>query len=259
MQITKILLLITSLFFSAYSFAARVAILIDDIGNSSQDLNTLDVKGSLSYAILPYTPYAKSFSQKAKKLSRDVILHVPMEALSGNKLGPGALTNDMDKHTLQSQLTKILDDYPMVLGINNHMGSSLTQKVVPMAWTMEVLRDRALFFIDSRTTQNTQAQNMAKLFGINNASRHVFLDNIPSEKHMMFRLMQLIKIAKQSGQGIAIAHPYPETIAFLPNAIKKLQEEGVELVPLSELVDEKAKELALSAAQSDKSSTNQSL
>ena len=99
-----------------------------------------------------------------------------------------------------------------LLGINNHMGSALTQKVVPMAWTMEVLRDRDLFFVDSRTTQNTQAQNMAKLFGIDNAARQVFLDNIPSEKHMMFRLMQLIKIAKQSGQGIAIAHPYPETI-----------------------------------------------
>ena len=90
--------------------------MIDDIGNNIQDLSTLNVKGSLSYAILPYTPYAKTFSQKANKLARDVILHIPMEALSGKKLGPGALTSDMDKHTLQSQLIKMLDDYPLALG-----------------------------------------------------------------------------------------------------------------------------------------------
>ena len=67
------------------------------------------------------------FSQKAEKLSRDVILHVPMEAISGKALGPGALTSDMDKRALQSQLMSILDDYPKVIGINNHMGSAFTE------------------------------------------------------------------------------------------------------------------------------------
>ncbi|WP_372766505.1 divergent polysaccharide deacetylase family protein [Pseudoalteromonas sp.] len=222
--------------YSVQCFAARVAILIDDIGNHANDLTTLDISGQLSYAILPYTPYADSFSQRAASLSRDVILHVPMEAVSGKALGPGALTSDMDKSALQKQLITALDDYPKVIGVNNHMGSFLTQKVVPMAWTMEVLRDRSLFFIDSKTSKDSQAQNMAKLFGVANASRHVFLDNIPNETQMMFRLKQLIHIAKKSGRGIAIAHPYPETIKFLPNAINALKEEGIELVPVSELL-----------------------
>ena len=108
-----------------------------------------------------------------------------------------------------------------------------------MAWTMEILRDRSLFFIDSKTTKDSQAQNMAKLFGVANASRQVFLDNIPNEKQMMFRLKQLIHIAKKSGKGIAIAHPYPETLKFLPSAIAKLKEEGIELVPVSHLITDK--------------------
>lgn len=238
------LILLILNFYSVQSFAARVAILIDDIGNHANDLSALEVTGQLSYAILPYTPYADSFSKKAAILDRDVILHVPMEAVSGKALGPGALTSDMDKYALQKQLIDALDDYPKVIGINNHMGSFLTQKVVPMAWTMEILRDRDLFFVDSKTSKDSQAQNMAKLFGVANASRHVFLDNIPSEKQMMFRLRQLIHIAKKSGSGIAIAHPYPETIKFLPSAIQALEKEGIELVPISQLIMDKPIRLA---------------
>ena len=238
------LFLLAATFFSSNCLAARVAILIDDIGNHANDLTALDISGELSYAILPYTPYAKPFSTRASQLSRDVILHVPMEAISGKALGPGALTSDMDKQALQTQLVEALNDYPDVIGINNHMGSFLTQKVVPMAWTMEILRDRSLFFIDSKTTKDSQAQNMAKLFGVANASRQVFLDNIPNEKQMMFRLKQLIHIAKKSGSGIAIAHPYPETIKFLPNAITALKEQGIELVPVSELIGDKPMQLA---------------
>ncbi|MFY8351993.1 divergent polysaccharide deacetylase family protein [Pseudoalteromonas sp. SSM20] len=230
--------------YSVQCFAARVAILIDDIGNHANDLTALDISGQLSYAILPFTPYANSFSKRAATLSRDVILHVPMEAISGKALGPGALTSNMDKDALQKQLNAALDNYPQVIGVNNHMGSFLTQKVVPMAWTMEVLRDRSLFFIDSKTSKDSQAQNMAKLFGVANASRQVFLDNIPNEKQMMFRLRQLIHIAKKSGSGIAIAHPYPETIKFLPNAITALKEEGIELVPVSDLIVDKPIRLA---------------
>ena len=239
MRLHYYLLIIVTILFSSNCLAARVAILIDDIGNHAQDMTALDVDGAISYAILPYTPYANSFTEKAAELSRDVILHVPMEAISGKALGPGALTSEMDKSALQSQLISALDDYPNVIGINNHMGSFLTQKVVPMAWTMEILRDRSLFFIDSKTTKDSQAQNMAKLFGVANASRQVFLDNIPDEKQMMFRLKQLIHIAKKSGKGIAIAHPYPETLKFLPSAISKLKEEGIELVPVSHLITDK--------------------
>lgn len=244
MRYILVLFKITLIIFSSTSSAARVAILIDDIGNHAHDMTALEINGQLSYAILPYTPYAKAFSQKAENLSRDLLLHVPMEAISGNALGPGALTSEMDKLTLQQQLKTVLNDYPEVLGINNHMGSYLTQKVVPMAWTMEILRDRELFFIDSKTTRDSQAQNMAKLFGVANASRQVFIDNVPREKQMMFRLNQLIHIAKKSGTGIAIAHPYPETLKFLPIAIRKLNDEGIELVPVSQLINDSPIRLA---------------
>ena len=39
--------------------------------------------------------------------------------------------------------------------------------------------------------------------------------------------------------AIAIAHPYPETLAYLKKALPTLAEQGIRLVPISELVAQK--------------------
>lgn len=229
---------------SHFSFAGQVAIVIDDIGYHERDLDAIKLPGEVSFSILPFTPFAKSFALKAQLARKEMLLHVPMQAISGKELGPGAITYDMNKEQLQQTLTRALDDLPQVKGINNHMGSLLTQKIIPMSWTMEVLKERNLYFLDSKTTQHSQAQHMANLFGVDNIGRHVFLDNIPSEKQMTFRMNQLIHLAKKNEYAIAIAHPYPETLAFLEQALPKLAEQGIKLVPLSALVNKKYVQLA---------------
>ena len=158
--------------------ANQVAIIIDDIGYHKNDLEAVKLPGSISYSILPYTPFAKAFSEQARERNKELLLHIPMQALSGKALGPGALTEEMTKSQIQNTLKKALNEYPYVKGVNNHMGSFLTQQIQPMAWTMEVLKERDLYFLDSKTTTKSQAQNMANLFNVDNVGRHVFLDNI---------------------------------------------------------------------------------
>ncbi|AXT32672.1 divergent polysaccharide deacetylase family protein [Pseudoalteromonas tunicata] len=238
------MLSLIALMVSHFSYAGQVAIVIDDIGYHERDLDAINLPGEVSFSILPFTPFAKSFAQQAQLAKKEMLLHVPMQAISGKELGPGAITYDMNKEQLQHMLARALDDLPQVKGINNHMGSLLTQKIKPMSWTMEVLKERNLYFLDSKTTQHSQAQHMANLFGVDNISRHVFIDNIPSEKQMTFRMNQLIRLAKKNDYAIAIAHPYPETLAFLEQALPKLAEQGIKLVPLSDLVTKKYVRLA---------------
>jgi polysaccharide deacetylase 2 family uncharacterized protein YibQ len=223
-------------FISASCNAGQLALVIDDIGYHQRDMEVLSFPDGVSYAILPHTPFAERFSQQASQLNKELLLHVPMQAESGNALGPSALTDNMTKEAVRQTLEQALNDYPNIVGVNNHMGSYLTQQIVPMSWTMELLKERDLFFLDSKTTPKSQAQNMANLFGVRNVARHVFIDNIPSEKQMRFRLMQAIRIAEKNGNAVAIAHPYPETIEFLKQELPKLAEKGITLVPVSSLV-----------------------
>ncbi|BBN82727.1 hypothetical protein PA25_27120 [Pseudoalteromonas sp. A25] len=226
------------------SAAKQIAIVIDDIGNHKRDLQLLELPGQLSFSILPHTPYSQQFAFLASQQSKELLLHVPMQSLQNKALGPGALTLEMNKWQLQSTLGHALATLPQVKGINNHMGSALTQFVEPMKWTMEVLKRRGLFFLDSRTTEHTQAQTVANLYGVENISRHIFLDNITTTESLRSQFEALKQKADSENFAIAIAHPYPETVAFLTMALPELKAQGYELVPVSQLVESKYIQLA---------------
>lgn len=224
--------------------AKQIAIVIDDVGNHQRDLNLLSLPGELTFAILPHTPYSQKFAYLASQQSKELLLHVPMQAIEDKALGPGALTLDMDKQTLQMTLGHALASLPQVSGVNNHMGSALTQYSAPMKWTMEVLRKRGLYFLDSRTTNESQAQTVADLYGVANIARQVFLDNEKQDAYLAQQLAEAKSLSLRNGQTVLIAHPYPETVAFLHEQIPLLLKQGYELVPLSQLVSTRYIQLA---------------
>ncbi|WP_462164502.1 divergent polysaccharide deacetylase family protein [Pseudoalteromonas xiamenensis] len=228
----------------AVAQAARIAIVIDDIGYHQRDMDLLNLPGTLTYSILPHTPYSQRFAFKASQQGKELLLHVPMESTNDKLLGPGGLTSDMGRLELQSTLGHALASLPQVKGVNNHMGSRLTQETEPMRWTMEILKKRGLFFLDSRTTVQTQAQHVANLVGVMNISRNVFLDNDLNEEAMLVQLEELKRIATQNQFAVAIAHPYPETQSFLLAQLPLLSAQGFELVPVSQLVENKYIQLA---------------
>ncbi len=215
--------------------ALQVAIIIDDIGYRKSDLQALDLPGNISYAILPRTPYGRSLALQAKAKSNDVILHIPMEARNGKKLGPGALTSQMNEANIRQQLSDAFAEVPFALGINNHMGSKLTELYEPMAWTMKFLKERNLIFIDSMTSRASQAEQVAKNFGVPSLHRHIFLDNQLQHSYISGQFSKLILAAKKHQPVIAIAHPHPETISSLLRLLPLLAENNIELVPISKL------------------------
>jgi len=235
--VLRLLLTLNLLFSSSlYAQSAQVSIIIDDIGYRKSDVQALYLPGNISYAILPHTPYGKSLALQAKAKKNDVILHIPMEAKNGKKLGPGALTSSMSENGIRKNLAKAFAEVPFALGINNHMGSKLTELYQPMAWTMQFLRERNLMFVDSVTTNASQAEKIALSFGVPSLHRHIFLDNKLDHKYIRSQFKQLIQDAKRYQNVVAIAHPHPETISSLLRLLPLLAKNQIELVPISKLL-----------------------
>ncbi len=234
-------LLIFSLLFSSILYAqpAQVAIIIDDIGYRKSDVQALYLPGNISYAILPHTPYGKRLALQAKAKQNDVILHIPMEAKNGKKLGPGALTTAMNESGIRDSLSDAFAEIPFALGINNHMGSKLTELYQPMAWTMQFLRERNLMFVDSVTTNASQAEEVAISFGVPSLHRHIFLDNKLEHTYIRKQFKQLIRDAKRYQTVVAIAHPHPETVRSLLKLLPLLEQNDIELVSISSLMSQK--------------------
>ena len=216
----------------------QLAIVLDDIGYNKNDLQALSLPPTITFSILPYTPYAKKIARLAKQQGRDFLLHIPMQAKNLNeKLGKGALLLNMNEYEFKAQLNHTLNYLPDATGINNHMGSALTEHVKQMQWTMDVLDNRGLYFLDSRTTYKTVAESIANITGVPALRRHIFLDNIKTAEAMEKQFLAAIALGKQKTSVVIIAHPYSETMQFLKNKVKQ-PNTHFELVALSTLLSQ---------------------
>lgn len=217
----------------------KVSIIIDDVGYRATDSNVLKLPGDITLAILPHTPYGKIIAQKGHSKNLDIMLHIPMEAENGKFLGPGGLTSEMSQDTITHHLAAAFEEIPYAIGINNHMGSLLTQQEKTMAWVMSDLKRRNVFFVDSVTSSESKAEFIAQKYGIPTLHRHIFLDNQLTHQYIASQFNKLITIAKKNQIAVAIAHPHPETISALTKLIPLLEQQNISLVSASKLLNYK--------------------
>jgi polysaccharide deacetylase 2 family uncharacterized protein YibQ len=215
---------------------AEIAIIIDDMGNKNEDALAFALPAQVTFAILPNKPLSRIFSERAKTQSREVILHMPMESIAGIKEEQNSLSANMTSVQIRHLLQLALNSVPYASGVNNHMGSKLTQLSQPMAVMMEFLLQRDLYFVDSRTTNLSQAERIARQTGVMAVKRNVFLDHEADLDHIDWQFKRLIRLAKKHGRAVAIAHPYPQTLEFLHENLALLEAQGISLVKLGDFM-----------------------
>lgn len=232
------LFLFSCLLYISFSVSAsQIGLIIDDIGNTDQDAKAFSLPVNVAFAILPNKALSKTYSGRAAAQQREVILHMPMESLAGNNQEKNVLLSNMAPKQIEQTLRAALSTVPNAVGLNNHMGSRLTQLTVPMTVTMEFLSERGLFFVDSRTTRYSKAQIIAKKKGVLSAKRNVFIDHTPSLEEIDKQFKRLLKLSKTYGSAIGIAHPYPQTLKYLKQHLDTLQKKhGITLIKMSEVV-----------------------
>lgn len=217
-----------------------VIIIIDDMGNNlTLGRQAVALPGPINLAFLPYSPNSVILAEQANYLGNEVLLHAPMSNILGKPLGPGALEQGMSQQQFLYTLGRDINSIPHVKGLNNHMGSLLTQMQEPMGWLMQSLKQRELYFIDSRTSAKTIALTEATKQQIPNLSRDIFLDNVRTNDAISKQFEKLLSIAQVKGIAVGIGHPYPETIAFLKHSLPSLTIRGYQLSRVSNVLGQK--------------------
>ena len=213
-----------------------VAIIIDDMGLDREAARRLiSIDPPLTLAFLPYRPHTQSLARAAQARGKEVMLHAPMANMAQIGLGAGGLDIGMSAEKIAEILSDSLTVVPHARGVNNHMGSLLTQQKKPMRWVMDELARHELYFIDSRTTATTVAATTAQARGIPTMSRDVFLDNESNRQAIDRQFRLLLEKARNRGTAIGIAHPYEETIAYLEKMLPRLGERGYAVATVSGL------------------------
>ena len=237
LQLTGLLLLVFITWAPVH--AEKIAsIIIDDVGNNLEyGQDVIELPATLTIAILPRTTYAKTLARLAVKNNKEVMLHLPMQSVEHHQHSPGTLDLHMTRKEFNEQLRLNLNSVPYIRGVNNHMGSLLTRHPGHMTWLMDELsRHGGLYFIDSKTTSKSIADKIAVEYKVPNLSRDYFLDPDHEKDTLRRQFDRFIQKVNRRGFALAIAHPYPETIAFLKAHLDELTEQGITLIPISELV-----------------------
>jgi polysaccharide deacetylase 2 family uncharacterized protein YibQ len=219
-----------------------VAIIIDDMGNSLEDLDTICSLGQpITVSILPLSTYAAETARIAHERGLGVMLHLPGESLNhqeGNSSTAGLIRSDMSPENIRELVEESIARVPYIQGVNNHMGSKITQEENVMLPILEILKQRGLFFLDSRTTADSIAFDLARKMKLRTAYRNVFLDSEVGVEYSKQKLVELFRLSRRTGHAIAIGHPFPETLQALREGLPLLAGYGVKPVLVSEIIGE---------------------
>jgi uncharacterized protein len=217
---------------------ARLAIILDDLGNDRAAAQAIfAMPYPLTLSVLPNHPHSVDIAEEATRLGFQVMLHLPMQAMGKKRPEAQELRPGMSAGDVSALVDNLLQAVPDVAGVNNHQGSQSTADPALMDELMPVLRDRKLFYVDSRTTAATVAYDTAQRFGVRSGFRNVpFLDDVAEVGAVRKQLQLALRDAHKKGDAIAIGHPHPATLQALRDVLPEAKAQGVRLVFASEVV-----------------------
>jgi len=218
--------------------SGRLAIVIDDFGYSSEPIGAFAaISRPITFSVFPYRPYSNEAASRALSSGHQVMLHLPMEALSAaEQAEPTSITVAMADPDIQQAVNKAVQAVPGIIGVNNHQGSKATADRRVMRDVLTILKANNLFFVDSRTNSQSVAAEMSQQMGLRTGENDLFIDNSADVEAIKNQLRTATHLAIQHGSITVIGHARMSTATAVREMIPEIEAAGVKLVFESELV-----------------------
>jgi uncharacterized protein len=210
-----------------------VALVIDDVGRDIATLeHLLELGADVTYAVLPHAKKTEQSLEAIRVKGGEVILHLPMDPLDRQKITDEPIVLERNNR-LTEDMIACLERVPDAVGINNHMGSSLSQDEVALQMILSLAHQRNLWFLDSKTSPMSQICKVARMLHEPCLERNVFLDDQDAITPLAVKWQEVVRLARLHGKAIAIAHLLPSTIEALHAILRRAE---VRVQRLSRLV-----------------------
>ncbi len=202
---------------------ATLVFIIDDGGYSTANLKKYtSLPFAITIAVLPKLPHSKDCAALVRSSGQELMLHQPMQA-QNLKINPGegAILPDMSLSEIYTQVMQNLSEVGPVKGMNNHEGSLITCDVMKIGAVLDATIDSNIYFVDSRTSSQTQAPQAALERDISILHRDVFIDDIISREEMLKQIYRGLGIANKNGKVIMIGH-VDKSAKILPDLLNDM-------------------------------------
>lgn len=214
----------------------KLAVVIDDAGRDLASQHVYESLGiPLTLAVMPNQVHTRDAAISWHAHGLPVILHQPMESVSGIGMESKVILTSMSDEEIRSLLKSSLSQVPEAVGINNHQGSKATTDRHTMEVVMNELHHRHLFFFDSRTNSTTAADGAAASYGVPYVRNDLFVDNEADVAAISAMIREAAKRAQKYGTYVIIGHCRPKTAEAFRQMVPQLEKEGIQFVYVSSL------------------------
>ena len=219
----------------------QIFLVIDDAGLDVDEMRQfLELPVPMTIAVLPHLKKTGEVCAEIHRhADKELILHQPMEAYDReNDTGPGAIRNATRPEDVAKILDRNLASVRGAVGMNNHMGSRVTENEVLMAEVLRYCRAHGLYFLDSKTSYNSLVPRVAGREHIHMEERDGFLD-VQHDRETVRRAWESTVLkARENGYVIAIGHIWSkETAIAIRDSYQTLINQGYSFHLLSELYE----------------------
>lgn len=223
-----------------YFTPPKLAILIDDVGmNTKTTAYFKKIDRALSFATIPYLPKTSQATKILKDGGFEVILHMPMEGSNDilNRRTKGLIKPSMDEKEIYDKFDGAIENLGTVKGFNNHMGSRFTNNPEKMRALLSYAKKKEMFFIDSNTNSKKEGYKIAKELDIPTYYTSYFIDNSHKKEDIIEAVKVAVRLAVEREKVLVIGHYRRETAEAIYEMLDYIEDEGVELVPISEVLE----------------------
>ena len=226
---------------SAVPREKQLFVVIDDAGLALEETEQyLEIPVPMTIAVLPHLRHtARVCDAIARHDDKEIILHQPMEAYDASKrTGKGAILSSTHPSQVKAILDWNLSSVRGAVGMNNHMGSRITENEALMREVLQYCRQNGLFFLDSKTAYNSVVPRIASEVHLHLEQRDSFLDIQRDREYVRRMWSQAVAKARENGYVVVIGHAWsPETAAAIRDSYATLLNQGYTFHKLSELYE----------------------
>ena len=227
--------------FDANDARPRISVVIVDLGLSSAATQAAiqNLPAGVTLSFSPYADNLTNWVNLARAAGHEALLGLPMEPANfpTRDPGPQTLLTSLSPRENLDRLDWVLGRAQGYVGVTNYMGSRFTTSPQALRPVLTTLRDRGLMFVDARTTPRSEAAHLATEINLPRAINDRMIDEQASRAAIDAMLADIERVAKQTGNAVAMGQPYPVTFERLAAWLPTLDGKGIALAPITAMVN----------------------
>ncbi|MDD5584256.1 MAG: divergent polysaccharide deacetylase family protein [Candidatus Omnitrophica bacterium] len=205
----------------------EIALIFDDLGESLKEFkNIYSLNIPVTVSVIPGLRFSNNIAYMGERSGCSVMVHLPLAPKHEERFMTKKYTF-ISAHQTQREAGKLLHYYlnavRPAIGANNHMGSEVTENRELMRLVLRKIKEKNFFFVDSYTSRQSVACDIAKEEGVRCAENEGFVDAISDEAWIETKLAYFEKLAAKKKKIIIIAHPKEVTLRTLRKKIPQMK------------------------------------